>query len=86
MQGIAAAATLTASAMSSLVLRLSVPSVVAARPSSPKLFITSGVLERSPARRAETPWVSSRKSVEGIGHVDSWLRRADPRCQISSPD
>ena len=44
MQGSQRTATLSASAISSLVLASSAPGAVAARPSSPKAFITPGVL------------------------------------------
>src|SRR3990167_9587613 len=60
MQGSQRAAMLSASAINSLVLASSTPSAVAARPSSPKLFMTSGVLARKGARPAEMDWVRLR--------------------------
>src|SRR6187551_1303421 len=61
MQGSHLAATLRASAINSLVFLSSTPFVVAARPRSLKLLMTSGVLDLNVEMPVETDCVSSRK-------------------------
>ena len=79
MQGSQRAATLSASAISSLVLASSAPSAVAARPSSLKLFITSGVELRSGASPAEMDCVSSRYLFVGSVMRATFLQGTIPK-------
>src|SRR5574343_801349 len=78
MQGSHLAATLSASAMSSLVFASSTPSAVADRPRSLKLFMTSGVPVRRVDNLAEMDWVRSRYVWVGSVMVLGWWGAQGP--------